>query len=109
MRKREKLFSVTADDCKWQYFKGSGNGGQKKQKTSSGARCIHEPSGAAGEATDTRHQLQNRKLAFRRMVDSKEFQGWLQLEIDCKMGRVEIEEADEKGRMHKKLLKSQLE
>lgn len=98
------MFSVTADDCQWQFFKGSGDGGQKRQKTSSGARCTHEPSGAMGQATDTRSQLQNKKLAFKRMVDSNEFQAWLKLEIDCRQGKVEIEEADEKGRIQKKLL-----
>lgn len=109
MRKRTLLFSVTADDCEWQFFKGSGNGGQKRQKTSSGARCTHASSGAMGQATDTRSQLQNKKLAFKRMVETPEFKTWLDLEIDCKTGKVEIEEADEKGRMQKRLLMSQLD
>jgi protein subunit release factor B len=103
------MFSVTAEDCEWQYFKGSGDGGQKRQKTSSGARCSHKPSGAVGEATDTRSQLQNRKLAFERMANSPEFQVWIKLEIDCRLGKVEIEEADEKGRKQIKLLKTTIE
>ena len=88
---KKKLFSITAADCTWQYFRGSGDGGQKKQKTSSAARCIHEPSGAVGEAQDTRKQSENRKLAFQRMINSKEFQSWLNLEIDQRMGRIKTE------------------
>jgi protein subunit release factor A len=88
---KKKLFSVTANDCTWQYYRGSGDGGQKKQKTSSAARCIHEPSGAVGEAQDSRKQSENRKLAFKRMIETKTFQCWLQLEIDQKLGRVETE------------------
>ena len=31
---RKPLFSVTAKDCNWDYYRGSGSGGQKKNKTS---------------------------------------------------------------------------
>lgn len=88
---KKKLFSITADDCTWQYYRGSGDGGQKKQKTSSAARCIHAPSGAVGEAQDSRKQSENRKLAFKRMTESKDFQVWLRLEIDQKLDKVKTE------------------
>jgi hypothetical protein len=97
MRKKTKMFSVTAADCRWDVFRGSGDGGQKKQKTSSGVRCVHEPSGAEGKATDSRMQSQNRKTAFERMVATPEFQGWLKLKIEAGLGNVEIEETSEKG------------
>lgn len=97
MRKREKMFSVTAADCRWDVFRGSGDGGQKKQKTSSGVRCFHEPSGAEGKATDSRFQSQNRKTAFERMIATPQFKSWLQLEIDQKMGKVKVELSDGKG------------
>jgi len=77
---RELLFSVCADDCEWQYYRGSGNGGQKKQKTSSAVRCTHRPSGAVGRAQDTRSQWENKRLAFRRMAESREFRAWANLE-----------------------------
>lgn len=91
------MFSVTAADLEWQTFKGSGDGGQKRQKTSSGVRCVHPPSGAEGKATDTRFQAQNRKLAFERMTKTKEFQSWLKLKIEAGLGHVEIEEPTERG------------
>lgn len=95
--KKKKWFSITANDCKWQYFRGSGDGGQKRQKTSSGARCIHEPSGAVGEATDTRWQHKNRELAFKRMFDTQLFQSWLSLKIDAGQDKVLITEQDDQG------------
>lgn len=94
---KKKIFSITASDCEWQYFRGSGDGGQKKQKTSSAARCIHKPSGAVGEASDSRNQFQNRKTAFQRMFDSKEFQSWMKLQIDIIKGNIKYEEVDETG------------
>lgn len=103
-KNRVKMFSVTAADCRWDVFRGSGDGGQKKQKTSSGVRCVHEPSGAEGKATDSRMQSQNRKAAFERMVATPEFQGWLRLKIEAGLGNVEIEETSEKGNPIKRKL-----
>lgn len=97
MRKRTKMFSITAEDCKWDVFRGSGDGGQKKQKTSSGVRCTHEPSGAIGKSTESREQSRNRKTAFLRMTECPEFKIWLKLKIDAYQGQVEIEEATEQG------------
>ena len=49
---REKLFTLTAKNFRWDYFRGSGKGGQKRNKTSSGVRCTHEESGAVGQSHD---------------------------------------------------------
>jgi protein subunit release factor A len=94
---REKLFSVTAADCKWDYFRGSGNGGQKKQKTSSGVRCSHEPSGAEGKASDSREQSTNRQVAFKRMVETAEFKSWMKLKIEACLGHIQVEETNDYG------------
>lgn len=96
-KKKTKMFSITAADCRWDVFRGAGDGGQKKQKTSSGVRCVHEPSGAEGKATDSRNQSVNRKTAFERMANSPEFQGWLKLKIEAGLGHIEIEENTEQG------------
>ena len=93
MSKKELLFRVTAEDCDWIYQRGSGNGGQKKNKTNSAVRCRHRASGASGFAEDTRSQAQNKSLAFRRMVETAEFKGWHKLESMRHLGQlVEIEE-----------------
>lgn len=77
---RELLFSVTADDCDWSYTKGTGSGGQKKNKTSSAVHCIHKASGAHAFSQDGRSQLHNRQDAFRKMAETKEFQNWHKIE-----------------------------
>lgn len=77
MTTKQLLFSVTAKDCEWQYYKGSGAGGQKRNKTSSGVRCVHPPSGASGESSETRSQLLNKQTAFKRMANSIPFKRWV--------------------------------
>ena len=86
---KKLLFSVTKDDCKWDYYRCPGKGGQKVNKTSTGARCTHPPSGAVGQACDIRSQYQNKKLAFTRMANSKEFKDWHRLEVARQTGKLD--------------------
>lgn len=74
---REKILTVTAKDCIRQTFRSGGPGGQHQNKTSSGVRWIHEPSGARGESREARSQKENEKIAWKRMVDSPAFRYWL--------------------------------
>lgn len=78
---KEILFSVTASDCDWSYTRGSGKGGQKRNKTSSHCRCTHRDSGAVGQSDDTRSQHQNKRIAFQRMAESDEFKTWHKIEV----------------------------
>lgn len=87
--KRKLLFSVTKSDCRWDYFRCPGAGGQKVNKTSSGCRCTHPPSGAVGQSCDERHQSLNRKLAFTRMAKTKEFKKWHRLEVSRVTGEAD--------------------
>ena len=90
---KELLFSVTAADCDWQYIRGTGPGGQKRNKTESKVRCVHRASGAAGESDLTRSQHENKKIAFRKMAESKEFRIWHKLETARRLGdKITIEE-----------------
>jgi len=115
MKSKEKpLISVTAKECRWDYFKGSGAGGQKKNKTSSAVRCTHKDSGAVGQSSEGRSQWQNKKSAFRKMAESKKFQTWIkieksrmlgieseakrQTEIDMASRNLKLEIKDEKGK-----------
>lgn len=75
--KGELLFSVTLKDCDVDTFRAGGNGGQNQNKRDTGVRVTHRASGAVGTARDERSQLQNKKLAFRRMAESKLFQAWV--------------------------------
>lgn len=69
MTDRVLLFSVTVKDCEVQTFRAGGKGGQNQNKRDTGVRIIHHPSGARGEARDERSQLQNKRLAFKRMAE----------------------------------------
>ena len=83
---KELLFSVTAADCDWQYLRGTGPGGQKRNKTESKVRCVHRASGAVGESDLTRSQHENKRIAFVKMAESKEFKLWHKLETARRMG-----------------------
>lgn len=98
---RQPVFSVTAKDCEWSYTRGTGNGGQKKNKTSSAVHCKHPPSGAYGYAEDNRSQHQNRQLAFQRMAATKEFKDWLHREFLRRTGQQAVIEDNVKREMRK--------
>lgn len=98
MKKKELLFRLTSKDFDFQAKRGSGSGGQKKNKTSSAIQCFHPPSGAMGEAEDAREQSQNRKMAFKRCTDTVQFRAWLGMKIDAACGKIEITETDETGK-----------
>jgi len=50
------------------YFKSSGPGGQKKNKTSSAVRIKHVPTGIMAIATESRSQHKNREMAWQRLI-----------------------------------------
>ena len=75
--KKDIIFSVTRKDLVVEYFRGSGAGGQKRNKTSSACRIKHPASGAVGEAQEERMQHVNKEVALRRMVDSRRFRMWV--------------------------------
>lgn len=84
---KQLLFTVTAKDCDWAYTKGTGAGGQKRNKTSSAVHCTHRASGAHAFAQDHREQRKNRELAFSRMAKSHKFLQWQKLEIARRTGK----------------------
>lgn len=81
------LFSVTQNDCRWDYARGSGKGGQKRNKTETAVRCTHLESGAVGQSDDTRSQHQNKRIAFRRMAESNKFKSWHKIETARRLGK----------------------
>lgn len=83
---KELLFSVTKEDCDWFVSRGTGPGGQKRNKTETKVRCVHRASGAAGESDETRDQHKNRKLAFIKMANTKEFKAWHKMEVARRIG-----------------------
>lgn len=105
MMSKELLFSVTAADCDWQYLRGTGPGGQKRNKTESKVRCVHRASGAVGESDLTRSQAQNKQIAFRKMVETRVFKIWHKLETARRLGdKLTIEEKVDKAMMETNLI-----
>ena len=110
------LFSLSKDkkDFIVQPFKGSGKGGQKRNKTMSACRIIHPASGAISECQEERSFEQNKQRAFERLLEKPTFKAWLETEtakatgiIDRVERRVEeemrsnnilVEVKDENGR-----------
>jgi ribosome-associated protein len=54
-------------ECEETFFIGSGPGGQHRNKTESGVRLSHPPTGVTVTATERRSQLQNRGAALERL------------------------------------------
>jgi hypothetical protein len=81
---RRLLFSVSIDDCRVDTFRSGGKGGQNQNKVESGVRIVHPPSGAVGEARDSRDQLQNKRAAWKRMISSVKFKVWHRI-MTCEM------------------------
>jgi protein subunit release factor B len=95
-KRSELLFSVTRKDFEFQTFRSGGKGGQHQNKRDSGVRLIHRASGARGESRK-KSQSQNRKLAFERLVNTPEFQGWLKREAAKAMMTVDDKRRREKS------------
>ncbi len=72
-----KILSVSIHDCEVQTFNVGGAGGQRRDKKATGVRVIHAPSEARGECRESRSQLQNKRTAFLRMIETVKFKLWL--------------------------------
>ena len=97
MKKKKLAFSITAKDLRVDTFRSGGKGGQHQNKTNSGVRITHDASGAVGESREHREQLQNKKAAFTRMTETKEFKSWIALQKDIMFGNIKYEEANDSG------------
>ena len=63
----EEDIEVKKDDLKVDTFRASGAGGQHVNKTESGVRFTHLPTGIVAESTDSRSQIKNREIAIQRL------------------------------------------
>jgi peptide chain release factor len=61
--------SLQTSDVKFQTFRGSGPGGQAVNKLETAVRAIHIPTGLFATAQESRSQLENKKLALKRLEE----------------------------------------
>ncbi len=59
--------NINKADLKVDTFRSSGAGGQHVNKTESGVRFTHLPTGIVAESTDGRSQIRNREIALQRL------------------------------------------
>jgi protein subunit release factor A len=65
---REVLFHADRKDFRIDTYRGTGPGGQHRNKTDSCVRITHIESGLSAECCESRSQHQNRGTAFRRLA-----------------------------------------
>ncbi len=101
MSKRELLFSITRKDLEITWYKSSGGGGQKKNKTANACRIRHPDSGVLVTASERRERPRNLRAAFERLVRHPKFKIWhtkrANEEIDKLEGRKTIEKLVEES------------
>lgn len=89
---KEKLFTLTKNDFDLQFYRGTGNGGQKKNKTSSACRITHKETGYVACCEEHREQHRNKAEAFNKLVGLNEFKFWLKKKSFEIMGIVKTDE-----------------
>ena len=62
--------NIEEKDLVWDFFRATGPGGQHRNKTETGVRLTHLPSGIVVTATERRSQHQNREVALLRLADA---------------------------------------
>ena len=88
---KELLFSITKKDFIIETFRSGGKGGQHQNTTNSGVRIKHPESGAVSEGRSDRSQHQNKIIAFRRLLQTKEWKNWFKLKCSKEMLSKDVE------------------
>lgn len=81
---KEKIFTILPKEFKIETSRSGGKGGQNVQKRDTKVVIRHLASGAISQCQDERTQEQNKKIAFRRLVDSPKFKLWVKMEAAAK-------------------------
>lgn len=55
---------ITEDQFRFEWFSGTGKGGQHRNKHQNCCRCIHEPTGTTANGTSSRSREDNRRNAY---------------------------------------------
>lgn len=93
---KSKLFSLTSKDFTFEFFRGTGHGGQNINKVETCVRIIHKASGAVESCCEERSQYQNKVKAFKKLTQNKKFKNWLRIEAARMMGVMKSDKEIEK-------------
>ncbi len=55
---------ITEDQFRYEWFSGTGKGGQHRNKHQNCCRCIHEPTGITANGTNSRSREDNKAAAY---------------------------------------------
>lgn len=102
---KKVLFSLTRKDFVWDYFSGTGAGGQHRNRHQNCVRVKYPPSGAQGSSQEHKEKKRNEMLAFKRMSEDPKMMVWLRREANRITGKeAEIKEKVENSLNPKNLL-----
>lgn len=97
MGTKRLVFSVTMKDLRLDTFTVGGHGGAGKDTSNTGVRLVHEASGATGQATGSRSQLTNKRVALKRLAQTQAFHAWAQAEAARLSGVPTVEQRVEES------------
>ena len=89
-------------ELEFDYFRGSGPGGQHRNTTDSGVRVRHLPTGLVAQATESRSQLRNRETALGRLAEQLERRN----RVQKKRRATKIPRAERERRIESKMRQS---
>ena len=105
---KQLLFKLTKKDFIVEPFRGSGNGGQNRNKVMSCCRIYHPASGAVAEGKEQRDFPQNKKAAFKRLIEKEEFKKWHRIQCSKALGLYVDAETWVENQMDSKNLKFEI-
>ena len=85
---RDKIFSFSikiGKDIIYEYFSGTGKGGQHRNKHKNCVRVKHPQSGVIVQSTEERSRTRNEKIALKRLTEHPKFKLWLRAECSAKL------------------------
>lgn len=68
---------IKPSDFDFIFYKGSGKGGQKRNKTENCSKCFHKKSNASAYSEKTRSKLGNKKDSFKKIFFTNEMRKWI--------------------------------